>query len=397
MSVIGIDFGNESCVSALAKKRQVEIVANEVSHRKTPSIVGFTESSRNIGERGLSSQSSNINRTVTEIKRLLGRENSQPELQADCKNFAFPVVALPNGSVGIKINEQGFVPEQIAAALLGHIKTISENYSSTRITDCVISCPPYFSDKQRSALIDSGKIAGLTVLRVMNETTAVALNYGILRTLPEKDPIRVVFIDIGHASTNVAIVRFIQGKLEVLGTASDSSLGGRNFDHLMFSWINEEIKAKYKIDPSTRPKAVLRLIQALKKSKHMLSALREVPLNVDSLMDDVDISFSISRSQFEELSTPLIQRFLAPVKQVLSQTETKVEDVHSIEVVGGCTRVPAIKSIFEKFFNKPPSTTCNADESVARGCALQCAMLSPAFRVRNFEVHDVTSYPIEVC
>lgn len=264
------------------------------------------------------------------------------------------------------------------------------------VTDCVITVPPYFSDVMRRSVLDAANIAGLNVLRLMNETTAVALQYGILRTLPEKDPIRVMFLDVGHASLNVSLVSFIAGKLQVLGTASDRNLGGRNFDRALVEHMAAEILQKHNMDVTANPKAMLRLFVGAERCKRILSANSEAPWSVECIMNDLDVQGTIDRATFEEITSGLLDRVIAPVKQVLFSTKTDMANLTAIEVIGGSVRIPAIRQRISNFFGRPCSTTCDGDESVARGAALQCAMLSPSFRVREFAVHDVTPFAVEV-
>lgn len=408
MSVVGIDFGTQFSVVNLVHNGQFNVVLNESSKRKTPTIVGYDDLQRKIGEKGSESQKSNAKRTISEIKRLIGRQYSHPDVQNDLKLVHFETVPTADDHIRIVVrtNEGEFKlsPEQIAGAFLAHLRRLSElKVGAGRISDVVISCPPYFTQVERMALIDAAKVAGLSVLRLMNETTAVALKYAInLRT--SKAPVygKVLIVDVGHAATNVALVDFKDGELQVLATASERALGGRDYDMALTQHFAEEIRGKYKIDPLSKPKPFMRLRDALKKTKHVLSANKEASLSVECLMDDVDVSGHITRDEFNASTKHLTERVLVPVKKVLADTQTEPKDILALEIVGGGTRVPAVKDALSELINTDASRnklsmTLNADEDVAWGCAYQCAMLSPSFRARSIQVKDVSPYAIEVC
>lgn len=256
------------------------------------------------------------------------------------------------------------------------LKAIAEaKLEGQRVVDCVISCPPYWTDGQRRAMLDAANIAGLNVLRLMNETTAVALNYGLLRKLPTEKSQEVLFVDMGHSSFNTAVVSFIDKKLTVLSTASDEHLGGRSFDLLLLNRFATEIKAKHNLDVLSNVKATLKLMKECGRVKKVLSANSECRYAVEYIMNDTDVQGTITRQEFEEMAAPLIERMNAPLKRVLERAGKKIEDLHSLEVVGGAHRIPMVQKVLSDFFGNPVSKTCDGDESVARGCALQCAML----------------------
>lgn len=266
------------------------------------------------------------------------------------------------------------------------------------VSDIVMSVPAWFTDVQRRSLIDATEIAGLKLLRLINDTTATALGYGITKLdLPpvEEKPRRVCFVDIGHSNFTCSIVEFKKGELAVKATTCDRHFGGRNFDKAIVDHFAKEFKAKYKIDIYTNPKAVVRVAAAAEKIKKMLSANAQAPISIESLMNDVDVSGIMKRDELEELLKPLLDRATAPLEQALIEAKLKIEDIDAIEMIGGCTRVPSLKERIGNFFGKPLSFTLNQDEAVARGCAFSCAILSPVFRVRDFSIHDIVSYPIE--
>lgn len=281
---------------------------------------------------------------------------------------------------------------------LTKIKATASNELKLPVSDVVVSCPPWFTDAQRRAMLDAADIAGLKLLRLMNDTTAIALGYGITKLdLPtaEEKPRRVVFVDIGYCNYTCAVVEFRKGELNVKGSAYDRHFGGRYIDKAMVDHFAEEFKEKHKIDIKTNNKAWLRTFAAAEKLKKILSANTSSPISIESLMDDIDVRTFMKREELEELIKPMLDRVNAPLEQALAEAKLKPEDIDSIEMVGGCTRVPSIKEAITNFFGKPLSFTLNQDEAVARGCTFACAILSPVFRVRDFSVHDAVNYPIE--
>jgi heat shock protein 4 len=401
MSVVGFDIGNESCLIAVARRRVIDVLQNQSGHRKTPTMVGFQGKQRLMGDDAAAQYMTNFKNTIRCIKRILGRKFDEPELKEEELYLPNRLVKLPNGKVGVTVSyndeDQTFTAEQLAGAMFQKLKQITEaRLEGQKVSDVVISCPPYWHDAERRALLDAANIAGLNVLRIINETSAIALTYGLLRNLPEKDPIKVLFVDVGNASTNVAVVSFVSGKLNVLGTASDRNLGARNFDKLLVNHFAAYIKTKYKLDVMSETKARLKLLKECERIKTVLSANATVPFNVEFIMNDTDVSGSITRAEFEEMSGPLLKRLLAPVQQVLELTGTKKEELFAVEVVGGGTRIPAVQKALKDFFGKELSRTLDGDDSVSRGCALQCAMLSPNVVVRQFEVHDITPFMVDI-
>ncbi|KAL3266028.1 hypothetical protein HHI36_010215 [Cryptolaemus montrouzieri] len=404
MSVIGIDLGNESCYVAVAKAGGIETIANDYSLRATPLCVAFSGKNRILGVAAKNQQVTNLKNTVYGLKRLLGRKYRDPHVQRELQMLPFNVIEVANGNIGIKVHylneEHIFSPEQCLAMLLTKLKDISTAALQTPINDCVISVPSYFTNNERKALLDAASIAGLNVLRLFNETTATALSYGIYKQdlpVPEEKPRNVVFVDCGHSSLQVSACAFHKGKLRMIATAADPNLGGRDIDYVLAEHFCKEFQTKYKIDARSNPRAFLRLLAEVEKLKKQMSAnSTSLPLNIECFMNDKDVRGDIKRADMETMCAPLFQRVEQTLKNCLEQSELALEDIYAVEVVGGSTRIPAIKQLIEKVFKKIPSTTLNQDESVSRGCALQCAMLSPAVRVREFSVTDVQSFPISV-
>lgn len=267
------------------------------------------------------------------------------------------------------------------------------------VNDVVLSCPVWYTDAQRRALLDAAQIAGLNCLRLINDNTAVALGYGITKLdLPtaEEKPKRVCFVNIGHSNYTATVVEFKKGELAVKSNAWDRHFGGRYIDQALVEHFAKEFDEKYKIKVMENGKARFRLAAGVEKLKKVLSANNMAPINVESIMNDVDVRGMLKREELEELIKPLLERATAPIEQALAEAKLTPEDIDHVELVGGCTRVPALKSAIQDFFGgKTLSFTLNADEAVARGCAFSCAILSPVFRVRDFSVHDMVNYPIE--
>ncbi|KAI5785061.1 heat shock protein 70 family [Peziza echinospora] len=401
MSVVGIDFGNLNTVIAVARNRGVDVITNEVSNRATPSLVGFGPKSRYLGEAAAGQMISNLKNTVGSLKRLAGRQFGDVELDIERQFITCNLVDV-NGQAGAEVTylgqKEAFSFSQLIAMFLTKIKNTASAELKLPVSDVVISVPAWFTDNQRRALMDAAEIAGLKLLRLLNDTTATALGYGITKSdlpLPEEKPRRVAFIDIGHSNYTCSIVAFKKGELQVLSTAYDRHFGGRDFDKLIIDHFAGEFKEKHKIDIYSNLKAYTRVAAGVEKMKKVLSANAMAPLNIESVVADVDIQTTMRREEFEELSKPLLDRATRPLEQALADAGLTIEDIDIIEVVGGCSRIPALKEKITSFFQKPLSFTLNQDEAVARGCTWACAILSPVFRVRDFSVHDIVSYPIE--
>ncbi|CAL0324129.1 unnamed protein product [Lupinus luteus] len=399
MSVVGFDFGNESCIVAVARQRGIDVVLNDESKRETPAIVCFGDKQRFIGTAGAASTMMNPKNSISQMKRLVGKQFSDPELQKDLRSVPFVVTEGPDGYPLIHSRYLGeaktFTPTQVLGMMFSNLKEIAQKNLNAAVVDCCIGIPVYFTDLQRRAVLDAATIAGLHPLHLLHETTATALAYGIYKTdLPENDQLNVAFVDIGHASMQVCIAGFKKGQLEVLAHTYDRSLGGRDFDEVLFHHFAAKFKEEYKIDVFQNARACLRLRAACEKLKKVLSANPEAPLNIECLMDEKDVRGFIKRDEFEQLSLPILERVKGPLEKALAEAGLTVENVHMVEVVGSGSRVPAINKILTEFFKKEPRRTMNASECVARGCALQCAILSPTFKVREFQVNE--SFPFSI-
>lgn len=402
MSVVGLDFGTAGSVIAVARNRGVDVITNEVSNRSTPSLVSFGPKSRYIGEAAKTQEISNLKNTVSSLKRLAGRQLSDSDVQIEQNFVSAPLVDI-NGQVGAEVTYLGkkerYTATQLVSMFLNKIKSTASAELNLPVSDIVMSVPAWFTDSQRRSLKDAAEIAGLKLLRLINDTTAAALGYGITKLDlpgPEEKPKIVAFVDIGHSSYTCSIVQFRKGELVVKSTAYDRHFGGRDFDKAIVDHLANEFKENYKIDIRSNPKAMVRVNTAAEKLKKILSANQQAPLNIESLMDDIDVATMMTRENLEKLVEPLLERAHVPLEQALSQANIRIEDIDIVELVGGCSRVPALKDRIQKFFNKTLSFTLNQDEAIARGCAFSCAILSPVFRVREFSIHDIASYPIEL-
>eukprot|EP00270_Netrium_digitus_P013017 TRINITY_DN4290_c0_g1_i1.p1 TRINITY_DN4290_c0_g1~~TRINITY_DN4290_c0_g1_i1.p1 ORF type:complete len:899 (+),score=285.06 TRINITY_DN4290_c0_g1_i1:317-3013(+) len=399
MSVVGFDVGNESGIVAVARQRGIDVVLNEESKRETPVMVSFGESQRFLGVAASASATMNPKNTISQIKRLIGRKFSDPEVQKDLAMLPFVVTEGPNGDPLINVSylneKRVFTPTEVLAMSLSSLKSIAEKNLGVSVVDCVIGIPVYFTDAQRRAYLDAASITGLHPLRLMHEPTATALAYGIYKTdLSETEPLNVAFVDVGHSSMQVCIAAFRKGQLKILAHAFERSLGGRDFDEVLFDHFADEFKKEYSIDVRSNARASLRLRASCEKMKKVLSANPEAPLNIECLMDEKDVKGFMKRELFESLAAPILELVKIPCLKALEDSGLTVDKISVVELVGSGTRVPTIMKIISQVFKKEPSRTMNASECIARGCALQCAMLSPTFRVRDFEVQDTYPFPI---
>lgn len=403
MSVIGIDFGNESCFVAVSLKGGIETIANDYSLRATPSCVAFAGKNRILGVAAKNQQITNMKNTIGGFKRLLGRKFTDPHTEKELYMTPNKVVQKTNGDIGFCVDYMGeehiFSPEQLTAMLFTKLKDVSANALQTQINDCVITVPFYYTNAERKALLDAAQIAGLNVLRLMNETTATALSYGFYRTdLPAETekPRNVIFVDCGNSSIQVSACAFNKSKLKMLATTFEQ-VGGRDFDIELANHFSNEFLTKYKIDPRSNKRAYVRLVAEVEKLKRQMSAnSTKLPLNIECLMNDIDVSATMQRVEFEKLCNDLFAKIENSLKKCLIESNLTLEDIHSVEIVGGSTRIPAIKVLIERIFGKVPCTTLNQDEAVSRGAALQCAIMSPAVRVREFGVTDIQNFPVKI-
>ncbi|OQS03940.1 heat shock protein belonging to the HSP70 family [Thraustotheca clavata] len=414
MSVIGIDYGNVECVIAQAKRGGIDIILNENSNRKNPAMVCVAGKQRYIGEAAVSMARTQYKNTATDVKRLIGRKYAAKDVQEEIAMYGFKCVELPNGLVGIVLNYNDtpttFTCEQVVGMFLNKMQSIAAVANDgVNPAYCVLSCPGYFTDMQRRGMLNAAKIAGMNCLRLMNEHTAVALSYGIYKSLRnlfhETEPEHVMFIDIGHSGYTVSVVAFVKGKLQVKSVAYDRFLGGRNFDQVIAKDVAEKFQAKYKKNPLADAKSRIKLLGACEKAKKNLSpqGVNSTTLAVECLVDEIDYNAKLNLEEFETLIAPLLDRLEAPIVKALADAGITKDKLSCVEIVGGGVRVASVKRRLSDILgldkekpNMGLSTTLNADEAVARGCALQCAILSPLFKVKDFSIADIVNFPVRV-
>lgn len=398
MSVVGIDLGNINTVIAVARNRGVDIICNEVSNRTTPSLASFGPKNRFLGESAKTQEISNFRNTVGCIKRIIGR--SLAEVTETEIKFINCQLTEKDGQAAVSVQYCGeecvFSGTELMAMFLGKLKEITHAEVKNNAMEIVLSVPPYYNDKQRRAIMDAAEIAQVRCIRLANENLASALAYGMPKfDLPEDNPRNVCFVDVGESAYSVTIVAFKKGQLEIKGVGYDSNFGGRNFDEILAEHFCDEFMTKRKLDIRSNKKALYRLRAACERVKKILSANAVTLLSVENIMDDVDVSAQINRSDFEAMCLPLMSRFQAPISDALAMAKLEAHQIDSVELVGGSTRIPAIKEHLMRIFGREVSTTLNQDEAIARGCALQCALQSPVFKVREFSIQDITGLGVK--
>jgi len=379
-TAIGIDLGTTYSCVGVWQNDHVEIIANDQGNRTTPSYVSFTAEERLIGESAKSSVSQNPTNTVFDAKRLIGQKFTDPNVQSDMKHFTYNVInkdSKPYIEVEYKGEKKVFAPEEISSMVLGKMKEIAEAYLGTTVTDAVITVPAYFNDSQRQATKDAGAIAGLNVLRIINEPTAAAIAYGLdKKSQSERN---VLIFDCGGGTFDVSILTIDDSIFEVKATAGDTHLGGEDFDSKLVEHFVEEFKRKHKKDISTNKKSLRRLRSACENAKRTLSTSSVAQIELDSLYEGIDFATSITRAKFENLCDALFRSTMVPVEQVLRDSKLSKSSIDEIVLVGGSTRIPKIQQLLSDFFGgKELCKSINPDECVAYGAAVQAAVLTGA-------------------
>mmetsp|Transcript_31152 Transcript_31152/g.67066 ORF Transcript_31152/g.67066 Transcript_31152/m.67066 type:complete len:824 (+) Transcript_31152:38-2509(+) len=403
MSVVGFDLGNSNSVVAVARKRGIDVLANEASKRETASLVGFKDNQRSMGVLASSQQTSNLTNTVSNFKRLLGRKYNDPDVKSELDNAFFKSVEIENGSIGIEVDYNDetkvFSPEQITAMMLTQLRKITEtDNNGVKISELVISVPCYFNDAQRRALDNAATIAGVNCVQLLSEPLAVAIPWGMYKKdLPEDDkPLKVMFVNFGESSLWASVVAASKNKLSVLSAASDPNLGGRDFDDVLVNHFAKIIKEEYKIDVFTNKRALHRLRTKCQDVKKVLTTNPEAPLFVESITSDIDVRSFVKKDVFEEASSGLVSRIAAVINRAIADANIE-GNLDVVEVVGGASYIGVFQQAVQDAANVQLSHTLNKFEAVARGCALQCAVISPQFHINKKTVlKDYNPYSIGI-
>uniref|UniRef100_K7FSS4 Heat shock 70 kDa protein 1B-like n=1 Tax=Pelodiscus sinensis TaxID=13735 RepID=K7FSS4_PELSI len=373
-----------------------EIIANDHGHRTTPSYVAFTDTERLVGDPAKSQVALNPQNTVFDAKRLLGRTFEDPLVQLDMRHWPFRVVS-DHGKLKVQVSFQGkertFYPEEISAMVLAKMKQTAEAYLGCPVTQAVITVPAYFNDSQRQATIDAGTIAGLHVLKILNEPTAAAIAYGLEASREGGGNRNILVFDLGGGTFDVSILRVDDGIFEVKATAGDTHLGGEDFDNQLVDHLVREFRRKHKEDLSQDKKAMQRLRAACERAKRTLSSGTAAALSIDSLYKGVDFHTTVTRARFEDLCADLFQATLKPLGKALRDANVSKEQIHDIVLVGGSTRIPKVQTLLQEFFSgRELSKNINPDEAVAYGAAVQAAILTGnrSQGLQNMLLLDVT-------
>lgn len=374
--VIGIDLGTTYSCVGIFKNGHVEIIPNELGNRITPSIVAFTDEERLVGEAAKNQGSINPRRTVFSVKRLIGRKFNDKEVQLDRKLLPYDVVnkdGKPYIEVEIKGEKKVFSPEEISAMILQKMKSIAENYLGREVKHAVITVPAYFNDSQRQSTKDAGMIAGLNVLRIINEPTAAAIAYG----LDKKDKERNILVfDLGGGTFDVSLLTIDSGVFEVIATNGDTHLGGEDFDNRVLDFLIKKIKKTHNQDVGKNKGAIQKLKTEIEKAKRSLSSSPQATMEIEELVEGLDFKDTITRAKFEELNMDLFKKTMEPVEKVMGDGGMKKNEVHEVVLVGGSTRIPKIQQLIKDYFNgKEPNKGINPDEAVAYGAAVQGGIL----------------------
>lgn len=374
--IIGIDLGtSNSCVAVMEGNEPVVIINNE-GQRTTPSVIGFTDTEKKVGNPAKRQAVTNSNRTVSSIKRFMGERFDK--VSDDIEKVSYKVVKGENNTTRVEIDNKLYTPQEISAMVLQKMKQTAEEYLGETVTEAVITVPAYFSDSQRQATKEAGIIAGLDVKRIINEPTAAALAYGLDKT--DKN-IKVAVYDLGGGTFDISILELGDGVFEVLSTNGDTHLGGDDFDHAIIEWVAQEFASVNNgLDVTKDPMALQRIKEAAEKAKIELSSQNSSEINLPYLMpvDGIPQHFvkTLTRAKFDSLTEDLVKRSIEPCKKALQDANLQVSDIDEVILVGGSTRIPAVQEAVEDFFDRIPNKSVNPDEVVAIGAAIQGGVLS---------------------
>ncbi|MGH9862200.1 MAG: molecular chaperone DnaK, partial [Candidatus Acidiferrales bacterium] len=391
--IIGIDLGTTNSVVAVMQGGEPVVVPNQEGSRLTPSVVGFTKSGERLSGQVAKRQAiTNPENTVYSIKRFMGRHHQ--EVQTEIKQVPYKVVRASNGDARVEVMGKQYSPPEISAMILQKLKQAAEDFLGEKVTQAVITVPAYFNDPQRQATKDAGQIAGLEVMRIINEPTAAALAYGLDK---KKDEVIAVY-DFGGGTFDISILEVGEGVVEVKATNGDTHLGGDDIDQRVIEWIIEEFRKDQGIDLSKDRMALQRLKEAAEKAKIELSQLMETEINLPFITADQSgpkhLALKLSRSKLEQLMEELIQRSLGPCRQALADAGLKPEQINEVVLVGGSTRIPRVQQVVREVFGKEPHKGVNPDEVVAVGAAVQAGVLGG--EVKDVLLLDVTPLSLGV-
>jgi len=397
-TVIGIDLGTTYSCVAVQRGGRVEIIANDQGHRITPSWVSFTDDERLIGDSAKNAYHTNPQNTVFDAKRLIGRKTGDAEVQRDQKHWPFKVFDK-NGKPAVQVQYRGeerdFTPEEISAMVLGKMKETAEAYLGKKVTHAVVTVPAYFNDAQRQATKDAGTIAGLQILRIINEPTAAAIAYGLDKK--SKSESKIIVYDLGGGTFDVSLLSIDDGVFEVLATAGDTHLGGEDFDNRVIDYFVKQYKKKTGTDVSSNLRSLGKLKREVEKAKRTLSSQQSTRLEIESFEDGNDLSETLTRAKFEELNLDLFRKTMKPVEQVLKDAGVKKEEIDEVVLVGGSTRIPKVQQLLKEFFGgKEPSKGINPDEAVAYGAAVQGGILSGEEGTEDILLVDVCALTLGI-
>jgi heat shock protein 5 len=387
--VIGIDLGTTySCVGVFTKGR-VEIIANDQGNRITPSWVAWTDEERLVGEGAKNQGAVNPRNTVFDVKRLIGRAFNDDTVKKDSTFLPYKLVnkdGKPYIEVEVKGEPKVVSPEEVSAMILQKMKTIAEEYLGKPVKNAVVTVPAYFNDAQRQATKDAGTIAGLNVLRIINEPTAAAIAYG----LDQKAEQNILVFDLGGGTFDVSILTIDGGVFEVIATNGDTHLGGEDFDQRVMQYFLDKFKREHKLDASKDARAVQKLRREVEQAKKVLSNLHKTHIEIESFHGGKDLKETLTRAKFEELNMDLFKRTLEPVRRVLEDAKLSKRDIDEIVLVGGSTRIPKVQQLIKDFFDgKEPNKGVNPDEAVAFGAAVQGGVLANEEETKDLLLLDV--------
>ena len=391
--VIGIDLGTTYSCVGIFRNGSVEIIPNELGNRITPSVVAFTDDDRLVGEAAKNQAALNPKRTIYSVKRLIGRKYNDKEVQMDKKLLPYDIIDK-DGKPYIQVETKGqkklYSPEEISAMVLTKMKTIAENFLGTKVKNAVITVPAYFNDSQRQSTKDAGTIAGLNVLRIINEPTAAAIAYG----LDKKDKERNILVfDLGGGTFDVSLLTIDSGVFEVVSTNGDTHLGGEDFDHRVLDYLLKKIKKQHGKDLKNDKTVIQKLKTEIEKAKRHLSSSLQATIEIDELEPGFDFKDTLSRAKFEELNMDLFKKTMAPVEKVMEDSGFKKSEIAEVVLVGGSTRIPKVQTLIKDYFNgKEPNKGINPDEAVAYGAAVQGGILGGEYseQTQDLILIDVT-------